>query len=363
MAQPNFGFEIREDGMDLDALLDEIRAKTYLPGPYEVDDQTAFEDEFSLISQDDDSTLTVLGEFTEQDGLMFGLGTNIGYDAEGGGGGQTFIAAGEGPGTFGVQNSQIDWDAIFTDLSLVIYAASGDETASGGENDDILYGNGGDDLLRGLAGEDTLLGQNGADLLIGGDGDDDLRGGRHSDELRGGDDDDVLRGHAGDDVLKGQQGDDVLLGGAGDDVLLGQAGADALNGGADDDMLKGGGGEDELRGDAGDDVLRGQQGDDLLHVSAGDDLLVGGGGADRYSLSTEGPAATNRARGFDAETDVIRLHNINEGDEIAKADATVKKLAAQGDTRVTLGDQVLILEDVLLAKGELTFEVVNDLLF
>jgi Ca2+-binding RTX toxin-like protein len=79
---------------------------------------------------------------------------------------------------------------------------------------------------------------------IGTDGNDTITGGADDDDIRGGNGDDVLSGMAGKDQIDGGAGNDILDGGEGDDVLLGGAGNDILNGGNGDDLLVGGAGVD-----------------------------------------------------------------------------------------------------------------------
>jgi Ca2+-binding RTX toxin-like protein len=57
-----------------------------------------------------------------------------------------------------------------------LYAGSGDDTATGGKNDDWFYGGAGNDRLTGNAGKDALFGDRGRDVLSGGAGADILYG-------------------------------------------------------------------------------------------------------------------------------------------------------------------------------------------
>ena len=76
----------------------------------------------------------------------------------------------------------------------------GNDSLSGGDDDDTLYGGPGDDLLDGDGGNDTLYGGEGDDRLYG-----DAPG----------------TGQSGRDKLYGRQGNDLLIGGPGADVLDG----------------------------------------------------------------------------------------------------------------------------------------------
>jgi serralysin len=98
------------------------------------------------------------------------------------------------------------------------------------------------------------------------------RGTYGNDSLSGGLDDDVLLGLSGDDTVDGSQGQDLLDGGSGNDSLDGGAGADTLYAGTGEDTLIGGNG----------DHLEGSDGEDLLVVGTeyGGLILTAGGGSD-----------------------------------------------------------------------------------
>lgn len=194
-------------------------------------------------------------------------------------------------------------------------AGSGDDTVTGGLEDNLLRGNGGNDNLDGRSGADRLEGGAGDDLLTGGAGNDLLIGGAGHDRvaLTGAfadyaitvtaeglritdlridspDGTDTVTGvesfgfsdgdragsalwgvvvtttltSAGNVVtvsdtdhhsIAGLGGADSLTGGDGFDTLLGGAGADTLSGGGSDDMINGGAGSDVLSGGAGSDVF------------------------------------------------------------------------------------------------------------
>lgn len=153
----------------------------------------------------------------------------------------------------------------------VANGTNGNDTLSGGRNDDFLYGGNGNDSVRGYTGNDWLEGGNGTDKLIADGGDDTLRGGNESDELWGG---------AGNDVLEGGNGADLLGGGAGNDLLLGGNDADRLDGGDGNDLLDGLNGQDDLYAGAGNDTLDGGNDADVLAAGAGDDKVTAGNGRD-----------------------------------------------------------------------------------
>jgi len=106
-----------------------------------------------------------------------------------------------------------------------------------------------------------------------------------NDTLSGGIDNDSLNGDEGEDNLHGWGGDDTLYGGQGNDNILGEDGDDWLFGGGGIDSLLGGQGNDQLSGNEGNDYLLGDEGNDYLSGNEGDDALAGGTGFD-YAIYT-----------------------------------------------------------------------------
>lgn len=170
---------------------------------------------------------------------------------------------------------------------------SGNDTMSGGPDEDQLNGMAGNDLLNGRGGNDTLLGNAGNDRLVGDSGDDTLVGASGNDTLIGG-----LGGR-----LNRAMGNDSLFGGDGNDVLLSEMGFDYLDGGRGDDRLTASGGNDTLLGNIGNDTLVGGLGSDTLNGGDGNDSLngagsgfsgntidklTGGRGGDRFFLTSNG---------------------------------------------------------------------------
>lgn len=70
---------------------------------------------------------------------------------------------------------------------------SGNNTLTGGPDQDTLNGLGGNDTLIGNGNDDVLNGNSGDDQLLGGEGDDTLNGGFGNDFFDGGDGDDLIR--------------------------------------------------------------------------------------------------------------------------------------------------------------------------
>jgi len=118
----------------------------------------------------------------------------------------------------------------------------------------------------------------------------------------------VIRGAGGADTLIGFKGSDVLKGDGGADVLVGNRGGDKLVGGKGNDTLLGGSGRDKLEG------------------GRGNDTLTGGTGADRFVFKD----------GFGQ-------------DVITDFEAGGLSLSSNdGDAKLTLGDNVLIVEGATL---------------
>lgn len=194
-----------------------------------------------------------------------------------------------------------------------------------------LVGTAGNDDLGGLSGKDRILGLGGDDTIVGRGGHDVLLGGGGADTLRGGLGSDTLRGESGNDKLYGGRGNDGLGGGSGNDVLYGESGRDILGGHKGNDILKGG---------WGNDILRGGQNSDTLTGGPGEDVFVFVNGHSGMDVITD----------FDAAADAIRIDLRG-----AKAsDLSVSK--ASGDTRITLDDIDITLNDVLLTESDIEFQ-------
>jgi hypothetical protein len=207
------------------------------------------------------------------------------------------------------------WGAIEGDILM----GGGNDTASGGAEDERIEGGDGNDDIFGFGGDDNLQGDAGNDKLRGGDGDDVLNGGDNNDDLWGNDGDDVLFGGDGNDLLRGDDGADVLNGGSGYDrasyrdaseaIVLdlldpgastGAAAGDSyvsievfeatnfndiMNGSNVRDVLRGFDGDDVISGNGGNDLLQGYEGDDTFTGGSGNDAIDGGNGRDVANFS------------------------------------------------------------------------------
>jgi Ca2+-binding RTX toxin-like protein len=131
-----------------------------------------------------------------------------------------------------------------------------------------------------------------------------IYGGAGNDTLTGGDEDDHVDGGSDNDVLYGMDGEDYLTGGNGNDVLYGGAMADTLHGGAGSDYLYGGAGDDDLMGEEGiwaayegayaTEFLVDKTGHDYLDGGAGNNRLYGGYGSDTYVVRSNGDQVIER---------------------------------------------------------------------
>jgi Ca2+-binding RTX toxin-like protein len=214
---------------------------------------------------------------------------------------------------------------------------SGNDTLTGGADDEIFQGGAGNDVINAGGGNDTVFAGAGADTVSGGAGKDSIDGGAGNDSIDGGLGNDILYAQDGNDKVAGGDGNDELVGGSGkgDDRYTGGLGIDTLRYSsaahsvtanlatgrgsgldigndtiASVENLIGGKGADKLLGDAQDNVLTGGDGNDTLKGGAGHDRLVGGNGADKIFYA-EAPLASNSDTivGF-GSTDIIQLDDV-----------------------------------------------------
>ena len=137
----------------------------------------------------------------------------------------------------------VDLGGANLDFSTVIIGRAGDDTISGGDENDVIWGRSGDDVIDAGGGNDKVFGDTGDDVITGGVGDDKLSGGFGDDSIDGGDGNDYLVGGDGADNMSGGVGDDTLSGASNEgDVLDGGDGTNVINDRADDTSEYGGGG-------------------------------------------------------------------------------------------------------------------------
>ena len=215
----------------------------------------------------------------------------------------------------------------------------------GTDGADRLFGEGGDDTLSGGSEDDTIFGRAGNDAIDGGSEDDRLFGGDGNDTINGGSENDRIAGNAGDDILTG---------GSGDDRIFASSGTDILDGGSGDDRLFGGDDRDILIGNMGDDFLNGGDGDDVLMGVTGRDVLVGGDGADLFVYGVGD--GKDLIRDFEVGIDKIGLVE----SEFTFDDLTI----TQSGSRTVLGvassgETLAVLKGVDASSiGESSFEIV-----
>lgn len=261
----------------------------------------------------------------------------------------------------------------------------GDDTLTGGGNDNRIAGNGGNDRLSGAAGNDTLLGGEGDDTILADVGNDTIDGGSGIDLLSfaaatsavsvdlgivtaqtTGQGDDAIRniervegsntaadriaGNHLDNQLYGLGGNDVLSGGDGADLLDGGAGTDtasyaAAAAGIDVDLrfdtaLDDGFGKvdtfvgiENVVGSAFDDEITGSAGRNVLTGGGGRDLLTGGASPDVFVYLAQADS-TVAARGrdvildFTTALDKIDLSAIDANTATSANDAFTSLIAA-----------------------------------
>jgi Ca2+-binding RTX toxin-like protein len=164
------------------------------------------------------------------------------------------------------------------DLPAVIKGFWGDDTITGGDENDFLYGGVGADVIDAGNGRNFVDGGFGDDQITGGDGRDFVWGGPGHDLINTGGAGDVVHAGLGNDTVNGGDGNDWIAGNEGNDQLNGEAGDDKIWGGSGRDLITGGIGNDWLLGGLGNDTIQGGDGDDHVFGGLGDDTLDGGAG-------------------------------------------------------------------------------------
>ncbi|MEQ1809226.1 MAG: calcium-binding protein [Terricaulis sp.] len=160
---------------------------------------------------------------------------------------------------------------------IVVYAAGGGDTVTGGAGADVIFGQDGNDILVGGGQNDTLWGEAGADQLSGGDGDDTLIADIADTLVSGGNGYDFV-------YVTGAGNFSINAGASGVEWIRGLDGNDTLNGASHVTAFTayGGNGADAITGGSTGDVLFGEGGDDIITGGAGGDVMIGGGGSDDF---------------------------------------------------------------------------------
>ncbi|MEQ1809225.1 MAG: M10 family metallopeptidase C-terminal domain-containing protein [Terricaulis sp.] len=164
---------------------------------------------------------------------------------------------------------------------IVVYAAGGGDTVTGGAGADVIFGQDGNDILVGGGQNDTLWGEAGADQLSGGDGDDTLIADIADTLVSGGNGYDFV-------YVTGAGNFSINAGASGVEWIRGLDGNDTLNGASHVTAFTayGGNGADTITGGSAGDVLFGEGGDDFIIGGAGGDVLIGGGGSDDFVFAS-----------------------------------------------------------------------------
>jgi uncharacterized protein YkwD len=150
------------------------------------------------------------------------------------------------------------------------------------------------------------------------------------DNITGGEEVDSINGMQGADTINGAGGNDSLSGGKESDLIDGGVGNDLIGANNDNDRLIGGDGNDTIRGGKEDDILMGGNGDDLLAGDRGQDMLTGGGGNDTFILAG-GLSAAATLISADVITDLATGDKIGLTDGIGFANLTFESVSLQLD--------------------------------
>jgi len=150
------------------------------------------------------------------------------------------------------------------------------------------------------------------------------------DNITGGEEVDSINGMQGADTINGAGGNDSLSGGKESDSIDGGVGNDSIGANNDNDRLIGGDGNDTIRGGKEDDILMGGNGDDLLAGDRGQDMLTGGGGNDTFILAG-GLSAAATLISADVITDLAIGDKIGLTDGIGFANLTFESVSLQLD--------------------------------
>jgi uncharacterized protein YkwD len=150
------------------------------------------------------------------------------------------------------------------------------------------------------------------------------------DNITGGEEVDSINGMQGADTINGAGGNDSLSGGKESDLIDGGVGNDLIGANNDNDRLIGGDGNDTIRGGKEDDILMGGNGEDLLAGDRGQDMLTGGGGNDTFILAG-GLSAAATLISADVITDLAIGDKIGLTDGIGFADLTFESVSLQLD--------------------------------
>lgn len=218
---------------------------------------------------------------------------------------------------------------VVGDVAAEYYGLAGNDTLTGGKNDDYLDGGDGTDTLIGNAGTNTLVGGLGNDTYVVSSKTDKI-----IENVAGGTDtvkasvDFTLASQVENLTMTangltgiGNELANTLTAAAGGSTLYGLAGADKLVGGAGNDYLDGGDNNDTITAGGGNNTLLGGNGNDILTGGAGINTIIGGDGLDTL---TGGAGTNNMFGGLGNDTYTVISKNdtvteyLNEGVDTVK---------------------------------------------
>jgi Ca2+-binding RTX toxin-like protein len=178
--------------------------------------------------------------------------------------------------THGFGHTYIDLGTV--SQSLIIYAASSNNTIIGGTGNETLIGMGNHNYIWAGKGDNDLSMSGDYNVIFGGSGNDNLTVSGNGVLVSGGSGHDTITVGDGDGVVvvAGSDGSHII-GGSGHDALFGGAGNDIIEAHAGDTTMTGGGGDDTLIAGSGDDLMAGGSGHDVyaFHSGFGHDTIIG----------------------------------------------------------------------------------------
>jgi serralysin len=250
--------------------------------------------------------------------LIYGLSENdvidggTGNDTIWGGEGNDTVTGGTGGRDFnfmGTGDDTYTQDASSMNDALV-WLGIGNDRATTGAGDDLIYGMRGIDVITSNDGNDTIYSGSENDTVDGGAGDDVLWVGEGDDLLTAGDGNDLVYARSGNDYVTGGMGNDTMHMGEGRDTAFGGAGNDTIFGGNDADQIFGGTGDDFIFGGAGNDIIDMGAGNDTFIDTfqsgpLGADIITGGAGIDTFQFTSQPSGDT--ITDFEVGTDILRF--------------------------------------------------------
>jgi serralysin len=250
--------------------------------------------------------------------LIYALSENdvidggTGNDTIWGGGGNDTVTGGTGGRDFnfmGTGDDTYTQDASST-IDAFVWLGIGNDVATTGAGDDLIYGMRGIDVITSNDGNDTIYSGSENDTVDGGAGDDVLWVGEGDDLLTAGDGNDLVYARSGNDYVTGGMGNDTMHMGEGRDTAFGGAGNDTIFGGNDADQIFGGTGDDFIFGGAGNDIIDMGAGNDTFIDTfqsgpLGADIITGGAGIDTFQFTSQPSGDT--ITDFEVGTDILRF--------------------------------------------------------